>query len=265
MGMSNITAQNASLEREGAVLCSGVNCSFSDGELVAVVGPNGAGKSSLLALLAGDVEPATGVVALDGRSMRDFPPVELARHRAVLTQSNAVAFPFSVSEVVSMGRFAWKSRESAVDDSAVVSAAMEATDIAHLAKRRITTLSGGEIARVALARVLAQETKIILLDEPTASLDIKHQEMVLELLRKKARAGTLVIIVVHDLEAAASIADRLLVMVNGHIVADGSPQHVLSSALLSEVYDYPIDVGTNTLTGHLEVRPKRSPTPKPTP
>lgn len=256
--MSTITAQNASLERDGAVLCSGVTCSFSSGELVAVVGPNGAGKSSLLALLAGDVEPASGSVNLDGRSMRDFAPVDLARQRAVLTQTNVVAFPFSVREVVSMGRFAWKSRESAVDDTAVVNAALEATDIAHLAQRRITTLSGGEIARVALARVLAQDTKVILLDEPTASLDIKHQEMVLELLRHKASNGTLVIIVVHDLEAAASIADRLLVMVNGHIVADGSPHQVLSSALLSEVYDYPIDVATSSLTGQLEIRPKRS-------
>ena len=123
-------------DAEGAVLCSGVTCSFSSGELVAVVGPNGAGKSSLLALLAGDVEPASGSVNLDGRSMRDFAPVDLARQRAVLTQTNVVAFPFSVREVVSMGRFAWKSRESAVDDTAVVNAAMEATDIAHLAQRR---------------------------------------------------------------------------------------------------------------------------------
>lgn len=259
--MSSIAAHDASLARDGAVLCSGVNCSFSAGELVAVVGPNGAGKSSLLALLAGDVEPATGTILLDGRAMNDFAPVELARRRAVLTQSNLVAFPFSVSEVVSMGRFAWKSRESAVDDSSIVQAAMDATEIAHLAQRRITTLSGGEIARVSLARVLAQDTDIILLDEPTASLDIKHQEMVLDLLRRKASSGTLVVIVIHDLEAAAAIADRLLVMVDGHIVADGSPQHVLSSALLSKVYDYPIDVGPNSLTGQLEIRPKRSTPP----
>ena len=227
--MSVLAALNATLHRDGATLCTDVSASFASGELVAVVGPNGAGKSSLLALLAGDAAPSTGSVTLDSTPIESMTPVELARRRAVLTQTNSVAFPFSVAEVVSMGRFAWRSRESALDDESVVRTAMEATDIGHLARRRITTLSGGEVARVALARVLAQDTGIVLLDEPTASLDIKHQEMVLELLRNKARAGTLVIIVVHDLESAASIADRLLVMNEGRVVADGPPQQVLSS------------------------------------
>lgn len=261
--MITLVARKASLERDRTRLCFDITASFTGGELVAVVGPNGAGKSSLLSLLAGDTEPVEGSVVLDDQPLHGVAPLELARRRAVLTQTNIVAFPFTVREVVAMGRFPWTARKSS-DDDRIVAAAMDACDIAHLGSRRITKLSGGEAARVALARVLAQETPVILLDEPTASLDIKHQEMVMDMLREKAQAGTLVIIVVHDLEAAASIASRLLVMSNGRVVADGPPQNVLSSELLSEIYEYPIEVAANDETGLLEIRPNRSKRKSPT-
>ena len=256
--MIALAAADAALERDGVLLCSDVSASFVGGELVAVVGPNGAGKSSLLALLAGDVRPATGSVHLDGRALASVAPLELAQRRAVLTQSYNVAFPFTVEEVVAMGRFPWAHTPSAAADTSIVEASMAACDIAHLAQRRVTKLSGGELARVGLARVIAQETPLLLLDEPTASLDIKHQELVMDLLRRRAASGTLVVIVVHDIEAAASIATRLLLMANGRIVADGAPSEVLSSCLLSEVYEYPISVSTNVTTGLIEVRPDRS-------
>lgn len=259
MGMTRLTAKNASLERDGTVLCCEVDLSFDAGQLVTIVGPNGAGKSSLLALLAGDLEPATGSIDLDGVRLSAIEPIELARRRAVLSQSNAVAFPFTVSEVVTMGRFARTAESSAATDQRIVAESMEATDVSHLAKRRITTLSGGEAARVALARVLAQDTPIVLLDEPTASLDIKHQEMVFDLLRVKAGSGSLVIMVVHDLEAAAAISDRLILMNSGRIVADGRPADVLSSELLSDVYDYPLTVKCDPGSGSLEIRPRRKP------
>lgn len=257
--MTRLTAKDASLERDGTVLCFEVGLSFDAGQLVTIVGPNGAGKSSLLALLAGDLEPATGSIDLDGVRLSAIEPIELARRRAVLSQSNAVAFPFTVSEVVTMGRFARSAESSAATDQRIVAESMEATDVSHLAKRRITTLSGGEAARVALARVLAQDTPIVLLDEPTASLDIKHQEMVFDLLRVKAESGSLVIMVVHDLEAAAAISDRLILMNSGRIVADGRPADVLSSELLSDVYDYPLTVKCDPSSGSLEIRPRRKP------
>lgn len=257
--MTRLTTTNASLERDGTVLCGGVDMSFEGGQFVTIVGPNGAGKSSLLALLAGDVEPATGSVDLDGVRLSSIDPVDLARQRAVLSQSHTVAFPFTVSEVVTMGRFAWTAQSSAATDQRIVATAMDATDVAHLARRRITTLSGGEAARVALARVLAQDTPIILLDEPTASLDIKHQEMVFDLLRARAAAGALIVMVVHDLEAAAAISDRLILMNCGRVVADGRPVDVLSSELLSDVYDYPLSVKVDPAGGSLEIRPRRNP------
>ena len=257
--MTRLRATSASLERDGTVLCCDVDVDFEAGQLVAIVGPNGAGKSSLLALLAGDLDPASGSVDLDGAPMKSIEPLDLARRRAVLSQSNTVAFPFSVAEVVTMGRFPWSTQSSAATDQRIVAESMAATDVAHLSRRRITTLSGGEAARVALARVLAQDTAIVLLDEPTASLDIKHQEMVFDLLRAKAAGGALVIIVVHDLEAAAAIADRLIVMDDGKVVADGRPDQILSSELLSDVYDYPLTVKFDSESGSLEIRPRRTP------
>ena len=257
--MNRLTAKGASLERDGTVLCCDIDLAFEPGQLVSIVGPNGAGKSSLLALLAGDLEPASGSVDLDGVRLSGIAPIELARRRAVLSQSNSVAFPFTVSEVVTMGRFARNAESSAATDQRIVAESMSATDVAHLARRRITTLSGGEAARVALARVLAQETPIVLLDEPTASLDIKHQEMVFDLLRVKAATGSLVVMVVHDLEAAAAISDRLILLNAGRVVADGRPTDVLSSELLSDVYDYPLSVKVDPGSGSLEVRPRRNP------
>lgn len=257
--MNRLTAKGASLDRDGTLLCCDIDLSFESGQLVSIVGPNGAGKSSLLSLLAGDLEPATGSVDLDGVRLSSIEPIQLARRRAVLSQSNTVAFPFTVAEVVTMGRFARNAESSAATDQRIVAEAMKATDVTHLARRRITTLSGGEAARVALARVLAQDTSIVLLDEPTASLDIKHQEMVFELLRVKAAAGSLVIMVVHDLEAAAAISDRLILMNAGRVVVDGHPKDVLSSELLSDIYDYPLAVKVDPASGSLEVRPLRNP------
>ncbi len=257
--MTTLETANASLSIDDTYLCRGVTASFVAGELVAIVGPNGAGKSSLLALLAGDIEPTEGSVRLAGRSIAEYSPVELARLRAMLTQSNSVAFSFTVEEVVTMGRFPWQGKKESDDDEAVIKSVMTACEVAHLDTRRITKLSGGELARVGLARVLAQSTPLILLDEPTAALDVKHQELVMEILRERVAQGALVVVVMHDLEAAAAIASRVILMCDGEVVADGSPSDVLSSSVLSDVYDHPIDVKTDPVTGHLDIRPSRAP------
>jgi len=257
--MSILVARDAALEVDDTFLCKGVSASFSPGELVAIVGPNGAGKSSLLALLAGDVAPSEGSVHLNDRPLADFSPVDLARSRAMLTQTNTVAFSFTVEEVVAMGRYPWQGKIDSADDETIIKTVMAACEVAHLDTRRITKLSGGELARVALARVLAQSTPVILLDEPTAALDVKHQELVMEILRERVADGALAIVVMHDLEAAAAIASRVILMCDGEVVGDGPPLDVLSASVLSDVYDHPIDVKVDDATGHLDIRPLRAP------
>jgi iron complex transport system ATP-binding protein len=259
MGMSILVTRDAALVVDDNFLCKGVSASFTSGELVAIVGPNGAGKSSLLALLAGDVTPSQGSVHLNDRPLADFSTVDLARSRAMLTQSNTVAFSFTVEEVVAMGRYPWQGTAESAKDEAVIKSVMTACEVAHLDTRRITKLSGGELARVALARVLAQSTPVILLDEPTAALDVKHQELVMEILRERVADGALAIVVMHDLEAAAAIASRIILMCDGEVVGDGPPVDVLSAAVLSDVYDHPIDVKVDEATGHLDIRPSRAP------
>lgn len=227
------------------------------GEVHALVGPNGAGKSTLFGVLAGDVTPATGTVVLDGTDLRRHPPRELARRRAVLLQQNAVSFPFSVAEVVRMGRAPWARTADEADDDARVSEAMRATEIEGLADRTVTSLSGGERARVALARVLAQATSILLLDEPTAALDLKHQEDVLRVVRDRARAGDAVAIVLHDLNAALANADRLTLLDGGRVVASGAPEDVLTAERIAAVYRQAVDVFPHPITGVPLVVPRR--------
>lgn len=257
MGMSTLTMTAVDLERGDLLVCEGVTAEFRTGELVAIVGPNGAGKSSMIALLAGDLAPTRGEVTLDGVDLAGLESKELARHRAVMTQTNDVTFPFSVRDVVEMGRYPWADRSDPASDMDKVDAALERVEVAYLADRKITSLSGGERARVALARVLAQDTPILLLDEPTAALDIRHQELVMQLLQDKARSGCLVVVVLHDLEAAAAFADRIVLIADSRIVAMGTPTEVFTPDTLSTVYQHPVDVINDR--GVLTVRPQRSP------
>ncbi|WP_084653289.1 heme ABC transporter ATP-binding protein [Nocardioides insulae] len=227
---------------EAKTVLSGVDLRVVPGELVALVGPNGAGKSTVLGVMSGDLPPDTGAATLDGRAVSEWKNLALARRRAVLPQEHRVAFGFPAVEVVRMGRAPWArtDRERADDD--VVADAMQRTEVLGLADRSFPTLSGGEKARVAFARVLAQETELVLLDEPTAALDLRHQEQVLAEARRLAAGGTAVVAVVHDLSLAAAYADRLCVLDRGVVVADGPPTQVLDHELIGRVYDHPVDV-----------------------
>ncbi|MEU2878906.1 heme ABC transporter ATP-binding protein [Streptomyces sp. NPDC007070] len=234
----------------------GVDIAVRAGEVLALVGPNGAGKSTLLGALAADLPAAGGVVRLHGRPAAKWSAPELALRRAVLPQSAELSFPFPVADVVRMGR-APHAADPAVDD-AVVAGAMAATEVSAFAARPFSALSGGERARVALARVLAQQAPLLLLDEPTAALDLRHQELVLRLCRERARAGDAVVVVLHDLGLAAACAHRVAVLRGGRVAADGPPAEVFSEALLSEVYDQPVEVLPHPRTGTVLVTPKRS-------
>jgi iron complex transport system ATP-binding protein len=181
----------------------------------------------------------------------------MARRRAVLPQSHTVGFPFSAAEVVAMGRAPWQRTPQAGRDDEVIAAAMAATDCTHLAGRSFPSLSGGERARVALARVLAQDTATLLLDEPTAALDLGHQEAVLALAADRAATGAAVVVVLHDLASAAAYADRVAVLDDGRVAATGPPREVLTGELLSRVYRYPVEVLDHPGTGAQLVLPAR--------
>ncbi|MCX5271097.1 heme ABC transporter ATP-binding protein [Streptomyces virginiae] len=237
---------------------AGIDLTARAGEVLALVGPNGAGKSTLLGALAADLPAASGVIRIDGRPVADWSAPELALRRSVLPQSAALSFPFPVEDVVRMGRAPWAGTPLAEADEEAVSVAMAATEVTDFAARPFSALSGGERARVALARVLAQRAPLLLLDEPTAALDLRHQELVLRICQERAAAGDAVVVVLHDLGLAAAYADRAAVLHDGRIAADGPPAEVFEDELLSRVYRQPVEVLPHPRTGAPLVVPVRA-------
>jgi iron complex transport system ATP-binding protein len=175
----------------------------------------------------------------------------------VLLQRIEISFPFTVGDVVRMGRSPWSGTNAEDDDDEAVAAAMAQTDVAHLAAREYPSLSGGERARAALARVLAQRTGILLLDEPTAALDLHHQELVMQVARDRSAGGAAVVVVAHDLGMAAAWADRVVILDRGTVAGDGPPGEVLSEALLGRVYHHDVEVIPHPRTGLPIIVPRR--------
>ncbi|MFE7119943.1 heme ABC transporter ATP-binding protein [Streptomyces sp. NPDC057654] len=243
----------------GRTVLAEVDLVVAAGEVLALVGPNGAGKSTLLAALAADLPAESGEVRVDGRAAAGWSAPDLALRRAVLPQSAAVSFPFAVEEVVRMGRAPWAGTPAEDADDDAVYEAMAAAEVAEFAERPFSALSGGERARVALARVLAQRAPLLLLDEPTAALDLRHQELVLRVCRERAAAGDAVVVVLHDLGLAAAYADRVAVLHEGRIAADGPPERVFDAELLTRVYRQPVEVVPHPRTGEPLVIPRREP------
>ncbi|MEV0317903.1 heme ABC transporter ATP-binding protein [Streptomyces sp. NPDC050658] len=241
----------------GREVLSGVSLAARAGEVLALVGPNGAGKSTLLAALAADVPPDEGTVTVCGRSAASWPARELALRRAVLPQAAALSFPFPVEDVVRMGRAPWAGTPREDEDDRAVRDAMTATEVTEFAARPFSALSGGERARVALARVLAQGAPLLLLDEPTAALDLRHQELVLRVCRERAAAGDAVVVVLHDLGLAGAYADRVAVLRGGEVAEEGPPSQIFTARLLSEVYRQPVEVFPHPRTGAPLVTPVR--------
>lgn len=237
-----VIARDVRVRRDERDILTGIDLDVRSGEVLALVGPNGAGKSTLLSVLSGDLRPTDGSVGLQGRAISSYRPLELARQRAVLSQANTVSFPFRVIEIVQMGRAPWLRTAELHDDEQAVSAAVEATDIAHLLGRRFTSLSGGEQARVSLARVLAQATPIVFLDEPTAALDLRHQEDVMRLARRLAAEGRAVVVVVHDLSLAGAYADRIALLDHGRLDAVGTPAEVMTADRVGRVYGLDVQI-----------------------
>lgn len=235
-----IRAESLSYRTGRAVLVDAVSVAVGRGEIVGIVGPNGAGKSTLLGLLSGDLRPSEGTIWLDGTSLGDLDHRQRALARSVLPQHRPADIPFTVGEVVDMGRHPLRRSEqnSAAADAAAVADAMRRTDASRLADRTYATLSGGEQARVSMARVLAQSAPVMLLDEPTASLDVAHEERLMRELEVEAERGIAVVAVLHDLNIAARFSTRVLAMAAGRVRAEGHPREVLTDPLLSEIYNH---------------------------
>jgi iron complex transport system ATP-binding protein len=248
---------------ERAVL-HGVSLAVEPGEMLAIVGPNGAGKSTLLRLLGGSLKPWQGTVELLGAPLDSFERRALARRLAFVGQENTVAFSFTVLEVVLMGRaphlgsFHFESSR----DLMLAREALERFDLLALATRPIQELSGGERKRVFLARALAQEPRVALLDEPTAHLDLRHvAEIFARFGELRAERGLSVVATLHDLNAAALYADRVLLLKNGMTMGWGAPHEVLTEDKLREVYETEVYVGRNPATGSIAVLPGASAAP----
>jgi iron complex transport system ATP-binding protein len=228
------------------------------GELLAIVGPNGAGKSTLLKVAGGSIRPWRGSVELLDRPSASYHRRELARIVATVAQENQVAFRFTVLEIVLMGRAPHLGSFHLENDHDLVAAhaAMERFELLDLANRPIHELSGGERKRVFLARALAQEPRVMLLDEPTAFLDLRHAaEILLQFRHLCAEQGLAVVATMHDLNAAASSADRVLLLNNGATVACGAPEEVLTASNLEQVYQVKVQIGRNPVTGTLAIFP----------
>jgi iron complex transport system ATP-binding protein len=220
-----------------APVLDGVSLSVAEGELVGLVGPNGVGKTTLIRALLGTLTPDDGCVTLNGDSVADLGSRAASRRVAAVPQQSAVPFSFTVREVVEMGRHPHTPRLGSDPEPGAVERAMQRTEITHLADRDIDAVSGGERQRVLIARALAQDTPALLLDEPTASLDVNHQIRTLGLVEDLADSGRAVLAAIHDLNLAARYCDRLVLLANGGVAARGSPVDVLRPEPLEAAFD----------------------------
>lgn len=227
-----------SLSAQAVVLAGrlhGVTADLHEGEVTAICGPNGAGKSTLLAMLAGLLAPDAGAVRLDGAALSRLPLRERARAIGYLPQLPEVAWDVSVETLVALGRIPWAGTPAG-EEGAAIEAAIAAMDLAHLRHRPVSRLSGGERARALTARVLAGHPRWLLADEPLANLDLGHAATLIARLREQAQKGVGVVLVLHDLAAAMNHADRVLVLHQGQLIADGVPQQALSADIIAQVW-----------------------------
>jgi iron complex transport system ATP-binding protein len=233
-----LAAQGLNVKLAGRVVLTDISLALSPGHLVALVGPNGAGKTTLLRALAGLV-PSDGTIEVGGEALASLALRERARRFAYLPQGHIVHWPLPARDIVALGRYPHGATDPArlsPKDSDAVQRAMRAADVTEFSDRRVTELSGGEQSRVALARVLAVEASVILADEPTSSLDPRHQIDVMKTLRAAADQDTLVIVVTHDLGLAARFADTILVLSDGRLVSQGAPAEALSEQVMADVF-----------------------------
>jgi iron complex transport system ATP-binding protein len=236
-----IEASAVTMTIGNATLVDAIDLRITAGEMIAIVGPNGAGKSTLLRLLSGDLRATSGTVRLKQCDIGAYPPRQLALHRAVLSQHVSVTFPFTVEEIVAMGA----GESSFAAARPLVEGALQEVGLNDFRHRKLPTLSGGEQQRAHLARVLVQLAcgeavhgpGLLLLDEPTSSLDMRHQLDLVETARSRARGGTAVVAILHDLNLAMRFADRVVLLQHGALAADGAPRETVTAEMVRRVFE----------------------------
>ena len=251
-----LRAEGISVQFGGKAILREVSFGLPAGRIVALLGPNGAGKTTLVRSLNGTVPLAGGRIELDGKSLGSYSRREIARRIAVVAQENETRFPVTVLDYVLAGRFAsgsafgWETE----DDIAIAKNALERCDLAGFAGRLMNELSGGERQRVVLARALGTDARLLLLDEPTANLDLAHQAMMFRLVRERCREdGASAMVITHDLNLAAEFADEVLLMKNGEMFAFGPPEQVLTVVNIRSVFNVPVLLDENPASGKVRV------------
>ncbi|MBB96663.1 MAG: Fe(3+)-dicitrate ABC transporter ATP-binding protein [Rhodobacteraceae bacterium] len=253
-----LRADRVTLRYQARVISRDLTLTIPDGAFTAIVGPNACGKSTLLRALARLLPPETGRIVLDGKAIADRPTREVARILGLLPQSPAAPDGITVADLVARGRFPHQSflQQWSPEDAAAVQTAMEATGVADLAARPVSDLSGGQRQRVWIAMTLAQDTPILLLDEPTTYLDIVHQVDLLDLLARLNAEGRTVVAVLHELNLAFRFASHVIAMRDGAVVAEGAPGTIVTEALMHDVFDLSALVMPDPLTGRPMVIPR---------
>jgi iron complex transport system ATP-binding protein len=251
---------DVAIARGGTTLLRGIDASFSPGTFTAIAGANGAGKSSLLAAACGALSPAAGRIVLDGKPLNAYAPRDRARTIALVEPTEAVLAATTVVDAVATARFPyhrwWEWQATPADDEAV-DAALHATGLEGLRDRELRTLSAGERQRVWIALAVAQRARIVLLDEPTTHLDLRYAIETLSLLRELAAGGTTIVAVLHLLEEAAGFADRILILGEHHILAQGTPAETLTPDILARAYGITVEVELRNNRPHINRNPPR--------
>jgi len=246
---ASVEVEDLSVRLGDQSVLSGASLSVEPGSLVGLVGPNGAGKTTLLRTINATLEPDSGRVLVGGEAVHGLSAREVARRVATVPQDTTVPFSFPVRRVVEMGRHPHRPRFGADPDPDAVDRALERADVADLADRPVDAVSGGERSRVMLARALAQDAPVFVLDEPTASLDVNHQVATLDLVRELVADGRTVLAAIHDLDLAARYCDAIAVLSGGRILAEGPPASVLTESVVAEAFGANAVVVDHPVTG----------------
>lgn len=260
-----ITVEGLQFSYNGSPLLDGIDLTVPKGEVLAIVGPNGSGKTTLLKNISGILSPEVGSVYLDMTRLPELSITELAHYLAVVEQEREIGFDFTVREIVALGRLPHRGRfaRETRTDKQWIGRAMELTNVVPFAERSIRELSGGEKQRVFVAMALAQNPRVLLLDEPTTYLDINHQLQIMELVCRQAAAGLTVLMAIHDLNLAAQYADRVAILHRGRLLAVGRPADVLTEANIKQAFQTDVAVGKNPVTNSIYINtvPSKSKAP----
>jgi len=255
-----LDARDLTIAYDHRIAVADLSLSLKPGEITAIIGPNGAGKSTLLKSLNGQVRPLSGMIVLDGQPLERLNRRNISRRVAVVAQEAELRFPVTVLEFVLGGRFAWATNAGwgweTDHDLQIAGAVLRETELSDLSGRLMNELSGGERQRALMARALATEAPILLLDEPTANLDLSHQATLLALVRKRCNSNqAAALVVTHDINLAAQFADNLILMKQGRAVHTGTPEQVLQPHILQDVFEVKVLVDAHPVTGGPRVTP----------